>query len=97
MSCGLSDDERFILIRLYTGRNLAANRGLNSKLLEKVVTKKMSSKYEDVIKRLKNGGYIAVVPKKDIKYYIPSSAIPAVCFALDSHGSSVTQGKIRKL
>lgn len=97
MSCGLSDDERLVLIRLYTGRNLAANRGLNSKLLEKVVTKKMSSNYEDVIKRLKNGGYIASVPKKDIKYYIPSSSMPAVCFALDSHGFPVTKGKTRKL
>lgn len=97
MSCGLSDDERLILKILYTNRNLAANRGYNSKLLERVVEKKISASYDGIIKKLKNDGYIAQVPKKDLKYYIPSSSIPAVCYALESHGFSVTKGRIRKL
>ncbi|KKG13077.1 hypothetical protein [Methanosarcina sp. 2.H.A.1B.4] len=97
MSCGLSEDERLILKILYTNRNLASNRGYNSKLLERVVEKKISSSYGDTIKKLKNGGYIAQINKKDLKYYIPSSSIPAVCSALDSHGFSVTKGRTRKL
>lgn len=97
MSCGLSEDERLILKKLYTNRSLSADKGFNSKLLKRAYENKVSSSYEDVIKKLKNGGYIAQINKKDLKYYIPSSSIPAVCYALDSHGFSVTKGRIRKL
>ena len=95
MSCGLSDDELFILNVLYKSRNLASNRGYHCKKLENLYFKKFSLKFDKAIKNLLNKGYIAQIRKKDIKYYI--SDLKAMNFALGSHGYLVTKGKMRPL
>ena len=95
MSCSLSFDALLVLNILYSNRCFRDNRGYNSKKLDKILTKKISAKYEDVIKELISHGYITQIKKKDIKYFI--SDIPKAIYALDSHGFSVTKGKIRKL
>ncbi len=95
MSCGLSDDALLALNILYSNRCLKDNRGYNSKKLKRVLAKKISAKYEDVIKELLSHGYIAQIPKHDIKFFI--SDIPKAIYALDSHDFSVTKGKVRRL
>ena len=93
MSCGLSDDELFILNRLYTKRCLSDKRGYNSEKLKHEYINKYSSDFKNAIKKLKK--YITPIRKTDIKYYI--SDIPAMSYALSSHGYSVTKGKKRPL
>lgn len=95
MSCGLSDDCLLVLNILYTRRNFKSDSGLNSEFLEKIISKKTSSDFRDIVKKLKNGGYLASIDKKVIKYYIPDK--PKAIFALNSHHFSVTQGRVRKL
>lgn len=94
MSCGLSEDELFILNLLYRNRCLAKDRGFHSKKLEHLYIKKFSSNFERAIKNLLKG-YIAPIKKKELKYYI--SDIKKMSFALGSHGYSVTKGRIRPL
>jgi hypothetical protein len=95
MTCGLSDDELFILNILYKNRCLAGNRSFHSKKLEDLYIKKFSSNFEKSIKNLLNHGYIAPIKKQDLKYYI--SDIKITSFALDRHGYSVTKGRVRPL
>lgn len=95
MSCGLSDDKLFILDFLYKKRNLASNRGQHCKKLEDIFNRKFSqrSKFKKAIKTLLNKGYIAQIPKKEIKYYI--SDIKMTSFALRSHDYTVVNGRER--
>lgn len=95
MSCGLSDDELFILNLLYKKRCLAKDRGFHSKKLEDLYIKKFSSNFERAIKNLLNHGYIAPIKKQDLKYYI--SDMKKMSIALGSHGYSVTKGRVRPL
>lgn len=95
MSCGLSFDALLVLNILYSNRCFRDDRGYNSKKLERILTNKVSSNYEDVIKELLGHGYITKIRKKDLKYFI--SDMPKAIYALDSHEFSVTKGKIRKL
>lgn len=94
MSCGLSDDELFILNLLYTNRCLAKDRGFHSKKLEHLYIKKFSSNFKRAIKNLLKG-YITPIKKQELKYYI--SDIKMMSFALDKHGYSVTKGRERPL
>jgi hypothetical protein len=71
MSCGLSDDELFILNFLYTHRNLASNRGQHCQKLEDIFNRKYGKlsprpKFEKAIKTLLNKGYITQIRKKEI-------------------------------
>src|SRR3972149_155571 len=91
ISCGLLDDELFILNVLYKNRCLARNRSFHSKKLEDLYIKKFSSNFDKSIKNLLNQGYIAPVKKKELKYYISDMKITS--FALDRHGYSVTKGR----
>ncbi len=95
MTCGLSDDELFILNVLYSHKCLASNRGKHSEQLKHIYMKKFSSDFEKAIKGLINKGYIAQIKKKELKYYI--SDIPLMSFALRTHGYSVTKGRVRRL
>ncbi len=95
MTCGLSDNELFILNLLYQRRNLKPSAGLNSKLIEKIYVQKFSDDFEDVIRNLINAGYLGPIKKKDMKYYI--SGIPKAIFALKSHGYPVIIGRMRPL
>lgn len=95
MTCGLSDNELFILNLLYQNRNLNTSAGYHSKKLEKIYIKKYSIDFDDVIRKLMNTGYIGPIKKKDMKYYI--SDIPLAIFALKSHGYQVILGKVRPL
>ncbi len=97
MSCGLSDNELFILNILYKNRNFASNRGQHCKKLEDIFERKYPPqlKFEKSIKSLLNKGYITQIRKKEIKYYI--SDIKITSFALGSHGYSVVNGRVRPL
>jgi len=95
MSCGLSDDQLFILNILYTQKCLAKNRSYHLNKLKGQYCKKYSSNFKKAIQKLLNDGYITPIRKTDIKYYI--SNIPAMSYALSSHGYSVTKGKKRPL
>ncbi len=95
MTCGLSDNELFILNLLYKRRNLKPSAGLNSKLMRKIYVQKYSDDFEDVIRNLINTGYLGPIKKKDMKYYI--SKIPKAIFALKSHGYPVILGRERPL
>ena len=57
--------------------------------------KKFSSRFENTIKNLLNGGYVAQIRKREVNYYI--SDIKLASFALGSHGYSVTKGRVRPL
>lgn len=95
MPTDLSEDALFTLNILYSNRCFRDNRGYNEKKLKKILSKKRSRKYEDIVKELLNQGYITQINKKDIKYYI--SDIKKAIYALDSNGFPVTKGKMRKL
>lgn len=95
MTCGLSEDELFILYVLYSHKCLASNRGKHSEQLKSIYRKKFSSDFKRAIKSLLNKGYITPIKKKELKYYI--SNIPLMSFALSSHGYSVTKGRERPL
>jgi len=95
MTCGLSDDELFILNILYKNRGFAKDRGFHSKKLEHLYIKKCSSDFEKSIKNLLIKGCIATVKKQELKYYI--SDIKITSFALGSHNYSVIKGRFRPL
>ncbi|MGP8321127.1 MAG: hypothetical protein ACT6FE_02205 [Methanosarcinaceae archaeon] len=97
MSCGLSDDELFILNFLYKNRNLTSSRGQHCKKVENNFNRKYSPrlKFEKAIKTLLNEGYITQIRKKEIKYYI--SEIKITTFALRFHGYPVVKGRERPL
>lgn len=95
MSCGLSDDELFVLNILYSNKNFKPSGGFHSKKLEGLYNKKFSSKFDVAIKNLLNKGYITPIKKKELKYYI--SDYKLMSFALGSHDYSVTKGRIRPL
>jgi hypothetical protein len=95
MSCGLSDDALQVLYILYHSKCFRDDRGYHSKKLEKIISKKIHSNFEDVIKELKREGHITQIKKKEIKFYI--SDMPRAIGALNLHGFPVTPGKVRKL
>ncbi len=95
MTCGLSDNELFILNLLYSHRNFKPSAGLNSKLMRKIYVQKFSDDFEDIIRNLINKGYIGPVKKKDMKYYISNK--PKAIFALKEHGYPVILGRERPL
>lgn len=95
MTCGLSDNELFILNMLYKRRNLKSNAGLNSKLMCKIYVKKFPDNFEDVIRNLIHTGYVGPIKKKDMKYYIYD--IPKTIAALKIHGHNVVLGRERPL
>ncbi|MFZ3383923.1 MAG: hypothetical protein WA144_08360 [Candidatus Methanoperedens sp.] len=95
MTCGLSENELFILNMLYTHRNFNPSAGLNSKLMRRIYIQKYSDDFEDVIKNVINKGYVGPIKKKDMKYYISNK--PKAIFALHSHGYPVILGRVRPL
>jgi hypothetical protein len=95
MTCGLSDDELFILNVLYSHKCLSFKRGKHSEQLKHIYIKKFSSDFEKAIRDLLNKEYITPIRKKELKYYI--SNIPLMSSALRAHGYSVTKGKVRPL
>jgi hypothetical protein len=95
MSCGLSYDALLVVYILYRNKCFKYDAGYNSKKLERIISEKTHSNFEQIIKRLLNDGYITQIRKKEIKFYI--SDIPKAIYAQNEHGFSVTQGKIRKL
>lgn len=95
MTCGLSDDELFILNILYKNRCFAKDRGFHSKKLGHLYIKKFPFDFEKSIKNLLKKGYIATVKKQELKYYI--SDIKITSFALGSHNYTVIKGRVRPL
>ena len=95
MSCGLGEEELWILNRLYTKRNFTKDSGFHSKKLESIYSRKFTDKIKPHIQTLLNEGYISQIRKKDIKYYILDKK--KASFALGSHGYNVTMGKERPL
>lgn len=95
MTCGLSDEELFILDLLYSNRNLRSNRGYHSDKLNKLFQKRFGEDTEYALRRLINAGYISKIGKSPPKYFIDN--IPKAFFALGQHGYSVTPGRIRRL
>lgn len=96
MTCGLSDEELFILNVLYSNRCMRANRGYNSRKLAHLFGYKYNNKYRDkIVKSLVNERYITTIKKKDIKYYI--SDVPRTFFAPGEHGYNVVKGRKRRL
>ena len=95
MTCGLGDEELFILNLLYKNRCLRSNRGYSSKKLADLFKKKFNKKIDDAIKRLKNEQYIGTIKKTPEKYYIGN--IPKALHALGQHDFSVTKGRERPL
>ena len=97
MSCGLSDNELFILNFLYKHRNINSNRGQHCKKLEGIFNINFSPrpKFEKAIKTLLNKGYITKIRKKEIKYYISDRKNAII--ALGSHGFPVVNGRERPL
>lgn len=96
MTCGLSDEELFILNVLYSNRCMRANRGYNSKKLAHLFGYKYNNKHlNKIVKLLVNEGYITTIKKKDVKYYI--SDVPRTFFALGEHGYNVVKGRKRCL
>lgn len=88
MVCDLTEETLFILNILYKNRNFRSDRGYHSEKLKGLFNKKFPGRdhlsYKEAIKILKNSGYIAVIKKKDEKYYI--SNMKEVIVALTDHG-----------
>jgi hypothetical protein len=95
MTCGLTEEELFVLYLLYSNRNLRSNRGYHSDKLNKLYQRKFGKDAEDTLKFLVNEGYLSRIGKSPPKYYI--NDIPRAFFALGQHGYSVTQGRIKRL
>jgi len=95
MTCGLSDEELFILYRLYTSRCFKASSGYHSKKLSNLIRKKFNKDSKKNIQKLKNEGYIGTVGKSPGKYYIADKT-RSFC-ALGQHGFNVTRGIERPL
>jgi len=95
MSCGLGEEELFILYVLYRNTCLRPSGSFHSKRLEQLYSRKFNDKIKSHIQLLKNDGYITAVRKKEIKYYI--SDITITSYALRNHGFNVTKGKQRPL
>lgn len=91
MTCGLGEEELFILNVLYVGRNLNRSASLNSRLLLSKYRRRFNDDPRDAIKNLLNNNYITQIPKREIKYYI--SDHPKAFFALGQHGFSVVSGR----
>lgn len=95
MTCGLNEEELFILNLLYKNRCLRSDRGFSSKKLADLFRKKFGKSSEAPIKMLKNKQYIGVVKKASEKYYI--SDIPKTLHDLSQHGYKVIKGRERPL
>jgi hypothetical protein len=95
MTCDLDAVDLYVLALLYSERNFKSNAGYHSDKLSKLFRRKFNKDANDVIKRLVNEGYLSPIGKSPPKYYICD--IPKAFFALDQHGYSVTQGRIRRL
>jgi hypothetical protein len=95
MTCNLDDEELFIINLLYSKRNLRSDAGYHSDKLNNLFKKKFNRDAKDIIKKLVNKGYLSPIGKSPPKYYICD--IPRALSALDQHGYSVTQGRIRRL
>jgi hypothetical protein len=92
MSCGLSESALDVLFTLYSNRCLSSSRGYHSKKLESILMKKNPSvKFDKIIQKLRNGGYITPLNKSEFKYYI--SSFKDTIHALSLHDYPVTQGK----
>ncbi len=95
MTCNLGNEDLFILNLLYSNRNLKSNAGYHSEKLNRLFKRRFNRDAKDAIKRLTNDGYISRIGKSPPKYFI--SDIPRTFSALDQHGYSVTQGRLRRL
>jgi len=95
LTCGLKEEELFILNLLYTNRCLRKNRGYHSEKLEKLFKRSFGKKSKDTVKSLRNRGYIASVGKSPEKYYICD--IPRAAQALRNHDYRVTRGREHSL
>ena len=97
MSCGLSEEELFILYRLYTSRCFKASSGFHSEKLKKAFKykfKKDGKRFSKSVKKLLNEGYMAAIKKKSMKYYIAEAEAKR---SLVMHGYHITHGKQRPL
>jgi hypothetical protein len=92
MVCTLETDELFILNVLYINRCVRSNRSFNLGQIAKQFRAKFNKGPEDTARGLQRKGYIALIPKKDVKYYI--SDLPMACHALNQHGYNATEGRI---
>jgi len=99
MSCDLPEEALFILDILYKGRHFRSDAGYHSEKLSRIYSKKFpvrsSQPLEDTLQILMNGGYVAQIRKKEVKYYIAD--IKGAIFALKSHGYRVIDGRYRKI
>jgi hypothetical protein len=92
MVCGLTAEELFILNVLYQHRCINSNRSKNLGEIAKAFQAKFNQNPEDVARGLASKGYVALIRKKDIKYYISNMA--KACNALNCHGYNATSGRI---
>lgn len=95
MTCGLEEEELFILNLFYTKRCFKQSSGYHSEKLAKLFFRKFNKKFKRYIQNLLNKGFITAIGKSPEKYYI--SKIPDVTVALRTHGYNVVQGKERRL
>lgn len=95
MTCGLNDEDLFVLNLLYSNRCLRSDRGYHSAKLARLFRVKFEEDVEDTVKRLVNKGYLSPIGKSPPKYYIADK--PLTFFALGQHGYSVTPGRIKSL
>lgn len=92
MTCGLRAEELFILNVPYQHRCVNSNRSKNLGEIAKAFRAKFNQNADDVARVLASKEYIALIRKKDIKYYI--SSMGKACKALNFHGYNATSGRI---
>jgi hypothetical protein len=85
MTCGLADEELFILNILYVNRCFTDKASFN------LFRAKFGVDPEDSAKYLMSKGYISQKRKRDIKYYIFDMSITG--FALGQHNFNVPPGR----
>lgn len=97
MTCDLPEEVFFILNILYTHRCYKSSAGYHSEKLYKLfIRKEFNSEFKKIIKVLLNQGYISIIKKDEVKYYIIDKN--RVARLLIQHGYDVnTRGRLHRL
>ena len=95
MTCGLGEEELFILEILFKHRNFKQSSGFHHELLAKLFRRNFKNRDPDRhLKKLLNDGYVGRIGKSPYKYYCDGKK---TAIALGHHGRNVTMGREIKL
>ena len=99
MGCTLTEEEKFILQLLKSGRNLSRDKGRHEDQIRKLYRRKFGDKpkisFKKCIQGLLNKGYIAPVGKSPEKYYLTNHG--ETFKVMGDCGINIPKGRFHKL